>query len=258
VLAFACFLAAEAMIPSTAQVVAEVANIRQGPSASAPAIGELERGDQVGVTGCLPDCSAPDGWVLIAGDGAVARRALAFDGGDEFVPARASFVYGRVRDGGAVVYDAPSPTARRRGYVRAGHDLAFRRDDGLRAAGWLVRARGGFIRAERLRMAAPSPFRGIEPSMAPLVLRDRTVEYVRRRPREIAPTEKWVYVDLARQLLTAYEGDRLVYVTLVSTGRPPHPMLTGHFRVWYKAIHSPMHGEPDDPYYADRPVLVVR
>jgi lipoprotein-anchoring transpeptidase ErfK/SrfK len=93
--------------------------------------------------------------------------------------------------------------------------------------------------------------------MAPLVLRVRPIAYARLRPRAIASTAKWVHVDLARQLLTAYEGDRLVYATLVSTGRPPHTTPTGRFRVWYKAIHSPMHGEPDDPYYVDEVPYVM-
>ena len=39
------------------------------------------------------------------------------------------------------------------------------------------------------------------------------------RPEEVKPWERWIDVDLERQLLVAYEGDRPRYATLVSTGR---------------------------------------
>lgn len=53
--------------------------------------------------------------------------------------------------------------------------------------------------------------------------------------------EKKIYVDLANQRLYAFEGDKLVYNFLVSTGkwgRTP----TGTFRVWIKARYSKMEG----------------
>ncbi|HXU81462.1 MAG TPA: L,D-transpeptidase [Polyangia bacterium] len=59
----------------------------------------------------------------------------------------------------------------------------------------LCRAEGGFLRAEDLRV----------PKIAP-------------RPAGVGATERWLDVDLASQTLVAYEGDRPVFATLVSTG----------------------------------------
>jgi hypothetical protein len=49
-------------------------------------------------------------------------------------------------------------------------------------------------------------------------------------------------VDTLEQVLTAYEGDRLVFATLVSTGRERWETPTGHFRVWLKLRHGEMRG----------------
>jgi hypothetical protein len=64
----------------------------------------------------------------------------------------------------------------------------------------------------------------------------------RPRPDGIGPEEKWVHVDTLEQVLTAYEGDRLVFATLVSTGREHWETPTGHFRVWLKLRHGEMRG----------------
>jgi hypothetical protein len=57
------------------------------------------------------------------------------------------------------------------------------------------------------------------------------------RPDGVGPTERWLDVDLAQQVLVAYEGDRPVFATLVSTAQNtpkglhrvrakyPHPLL---------------------------------
>lgn len=245
------FFLAAAVAGFGARVAVDHVNIRAAPSLRAPVIGELERGDEVTVERCVPDCADPRGWAIIAGDGAVARSALV-EGGSDFAPSRASFVYGRVRPGGVAERVAPLDDARVQARHRGGHDLAFRRDDALAARGWLVRAAGGYVRVERIRLATPSDFRGVASPTLPLLLRDRTVEFARRRPPAIADDARWIHVDLSRQLLTAYEGDRLVYATLVSTGNRDHPTPPGRYRVWYKAIHAAMHGdEPADPYFVD-------
>ena len=65
-------------------------------------------------------------------------------------------------------------------------------------------------------------------------------------------------MDLRAQVLTAYEGDKLVYATLVSTGRPgPRTRTPSGLRVWHKVIHSAMHGEPSDPYFVDEVPFVL-
>src|SRR5262249_5049590 len=62
---------------------------------------------------------------------------------------------------------------------------------------------------------------------------------------------KWVHVDLTQQVLTAYEGDRLVFATLVSTGKKGFATPSGIYRVWYKVIHGAMHGARREPYFVD-------
>jgi hypothetical protein len=64
----------------------------------------------------------------------------------------------------------------------------------------------------------------------------------RPRPGGVGPEEKWVHVDTLEQVLTAYEGDRLVFATLVSTGKKHWETPTGQFRVWLKLRHGPMRG----------------
>lgn len=66
--------------------------------------------------------------------------------------------------------------------------------------------------------------------------------WARPRPPGIGPAERWVHVDTEEQTLTAYEGDRLVFATLVSTGKQGWETPTGVFRVWLKVRHARMHG----------------
>jgi hypothetical protein len=78
------------------------------------------------------------------------------------------------------------------------------------------------------------------------------VVYPVTRPSDIAPEEKWIAVDLAQQVLSAYEGDRMVFATLVSTGRPPFYTPTGLTRIWIKLRAGRMQGgqvEKGDYYY---------
>ncbi len=58
------------------------------------------------------------------------------------------------------------------------------------------------------------------------------------------PRERWLDVDVHEQVLTAYEGDRPVFATLVSTGRgsgtSEEATPLGEHRVWVKLISSDM------------------
>ena len=90
--------------------------------------------------------------------------------------------------------------------------------------------------------------------------RDRyvTVIEARARPEGVGPQDKWFDVDLSRQALVAYEGDRPVYATLVSTGRVrregdpnrDHRTPTGLFRISSKHLTHNMDGDNaiDGPY----------
>ncbi|MGZ6079475.1 MAG: L,D-transpeptidase family protein [Myxococcaceae bacterium] len=66
--------------------------------------------------------------------------------------------------------------------------------------------------------------------------------WARPRPEVIGADERWVHVDTDEQTLTAYEGDRMVFATLVSTGKKGWETPTGVFRVWLKVRHARMHG----------------
>ncbi len=62
------------------------------------------------------------------------------------------------------------------------------------------------------------------------------------RPLGIGRYEKWIDVDLTSQMLTAYEGDALVFQTLISSGLSPNDTVTGQFRVWLRFESQTMDG----------------
>jgi len=65
-------------------------------------------------------------------------------------------------------------------------------------------------------------------------------------PSDVTPGEKWVDVDLSSQALVAFEGDKPVYATIVSTGRrsadpeKDHRTVEGTFRIREKHITTTM------------------
>lgn len=66
-------------------------------------------------------------------------------------------------------------------------------------------------------------------------------------PADLGGIERWIDVDLSKQLLVAYEGERPVFTTLVSTGRKgtkeePFDTPTGTFRIVTKHVSSSMDG----------------
>ena len=71
------------------------------------------------------------------------------------------------------------------------------------------------------------------------------------RPREIAKDEFWVEVDLYEQIFAAYEGDRMVYAGLVSSGLDRWPTNEGLFNVYARHREWPMWGGDvgEDYYY---------
>jgi hypothetical protein len=62
------------------------------------------------------------------------------------------------------------------------------------------------------------------------------------RPEEIGEDEYWVEVDLYEQTFAAYEGDRLVYAGLVSSGLNRWPTNEGLFQVWDRQLATKMSG----------------
>jgi hypothetical protein len=75
-------------------------------------------------------------------------------------------------------------------------------------------------------------------------------------PSDLKPGEKWIDVNLDNQSLVAYEGDKAVYATIVSTGRldvekdKDHRTPPGSFRIREKHIAATMDGDvaSDGPY----------
>jgi hypothetical protein len=74
--------------------------------------------------------------------------------------------------------------------------------------------------------------------------RDATWASVKAPPAEAAAEERWLDVDLARQVLVAYRGERPLFAMPVSTGRGPagSELATppGIHRVWVKLATSDM------------------
>ena len=61
---------------------------------------------------------------------------------------------------------------------------------------------------------------------------------------EIGPGEKWIEVDLFEQTIAAYEGERMVYATLISSGRTATATPPGLYRLWSKVREGKM-SNPD-------------
>jgi hypothetical protein len=70
-------------------------------------------------------------------------------------------------------------------------------------------------------------------------------------PKSVSPGEAWIDIDLDRQTLIAYEGDRPVYATLISSGRvrnSNNPLLNhetppGEYRILSKHTSATMDGD---------------
>lgn len=95
--------------------------------------------------------------------------------------------------------------------------------------------------------------------------RDRDVRVARRRDRrprhrrmgEVGPNDQWIDIDLSQQTLVAYEGDRPVFATLISSGKKvageDWETITGLFRIKSKHLTDTMDGDTavDGPYSVD-------
>jgi len=63
-------------------------------------------------------------------------------------------------------------------------------------------------------------------------------------PPEVSPGGKWIEVDLFEQTIAAYEGERMVYATLISSGRTATSTPPGIYRVYFKVREGKM-SNPD-------------
>ncbi|MDF5719788.1 MAG: L,D-transpeptidase [Rhizonema sp. PD37] len=64
--------------------------------------------------------------------------------------------------------------------------------------------------------------------------------------------QRWIQINLSKQKLIAWEGEKLVYAVVISTGKKETPTLTGIFEIQSKHKSSEMKGDdydiPDVPY----------
>ncbi len=58
---------------------------------------------------------------------------------------------------------------------------------------------------------------------------------------------KWIFVNIYEQTLAAYEGERLVFASLVSSGLPKWETIKGVFQIQYKNRLQPMYNGAGDP-----------
>lgn len=99
----------------------------------------------------------------------------------------------------------------------------------------------------------PSPTPEPSPTSEPIPL---SVGAPSARPPDVGDGERWIAVNLSTQTLVAYEGDTPVFETLVSSGLPQWPTVTGEYRTYMKYESQTMNGYllgydyflPDVPY----------
>ena len=78
---------------------------------------------------------------------------------------------------------------------------------------------------------------------------DLHVARVMAPPSDVEPGARWIDVDLTEQVLVAYEGQRPVFTTLVSSGSA-NPTPEGAYRIWIKFSEADMRGDAGDHRYA--------
>ncbi|MCC6213765.1 MAG: L,D-transpeptidase [Polyangiaceae bacterium] len=170
----------------------------------------------------------------------------------DLAPVRPKLFHGEEIVGGQLdlgwVVSDEAPVFRAPAGARAASDAAvrFERVSVLerrrsRGAEWVRVAADRWLRARDLAVPTPAPL-----------------------PDGLLPGERWIDVDLASQTLTAYEGERAVFATLVSTGKGRAGTETatprGNHRVWVKLESHDM-DNLEDPgagsYYAIQRVPFV-
>jgi lipoprotein-anchoring transpeptidase ErfK/SrfK len=63
------------------------------------------------------------------------------------------------------------------------------------------------------------------------------------RPTGVAADERWIDIDLDKQILVTYQGDQPVFATLVSTGKPKWETPSGVYRIVDKRERARMQAE---------------
>ncbi len=138
--------------------------------------------------------------------------------------------FGWVTPNTAKVYDGPDATAKVVDQVARREALAILEDAGL---GSKRRVRIGDSRW--LRASDLNEVRALA------------------RPAGATANDRFIAVDLGEQVLVAYDKDRPVFATLVSSGRA-FPTPRGNYPIWGKVSQITMKSQPyeDKTYYVDR------
>jgi lipoprotein-anchoring transpeptidase ErfK/SrfK len=66
-------------------------------------------------------------------------------------------------------------------------------------------------------------------------------------PEGVGPNEKWIEINTYEQTVAAYQGTRMVFATLTSTGRPSTWTPNGLTRIWGKYTTTPMQNRDVTP-----------
>lgn len=79
------------------------------------------------------------------------------------------------------------------------------------------------------------------PTLAPTFVA-QTTSWVGKRPYGVGENERWIDINLSSQTLSAFEGDTLIFSSVISSGTANHPTVTGQFRTWLKYESQTMDG----------------
>lgn len=182
-------------------------------------------------------------------------------------------VHGRAEAGGRVFYQINPGEYMEAGFLAFGAPSAFQglafETPPTQPFGWIVQA----VRPARAPGEAPDPQAPILGRYTPIVVAETRkvgatkwyrigpdqwvaarfvgLVFPTRPPQGIPPGAKWIEVNLYEQTLAAYEGDRLVYATLISSGRSRTPTVIGLFRIQIKARTARMAGNIFGYYYLE-------
>jgi hypothetical protein len=137
------------------------------------------------------------------------------------------------------------------------------------AATYRINARGAAVRGARAPRLSLVPLTGSAPVTVRgevylalrggthVMQRHVTVVEAHTPPDDLRPGEKWIDVNLDRQSLVAYEGNRAVFATLVSTGIPgraetdaSYETVQGGFRIRHKHLSTTMDGNSTTGAYS--------
>lgn len=76
---------------------------------------------------------------------------------------------------------------------------------------------------------------------------------------DITTTDRLITVDLGKQLLTSWEGGKIVHQTKISSGLPKKPTIKGSFKIYQKIPKQDMKGQSKEYgkyFYKDVPYVM--